>query len=292
MIRCPQARTLMGPYLYGSLDPDDLQRLESHVAACSSCRQALRALRATVAQIPRELLRPDDGATYRVRNRVLRQVEQTQAQARYTKGFLRSGWAAAAALCFFLLGLPLGAALFPRVETVTVVREQIREVPVVSAPVSGDSLSTPLSGAKQVTANASPKPRGLKPSRAAVRRSGATSNRATPLIPPPSQLTPLVDDQSGELTVDLSAPSLAPSVEPAALTLASPPAATPTPPASPSAGDSPSPPCGEDKPSPDPTVPPSPAADCSASPLADPSLAPDKPAPRPAAEAHPSSPSS
>jgi len=50
---CRQAVALMADYLDGRLPPDDVERLEAHLAACPHCSEYLAQLRVTIDALGR-----------------------------------------------------------------------------------------------------------------------------------------------------------------------------------------------------------------------------------------------
>ncbi|MBT2404262.1 MULTISPECIES: zf-HC2 domain-containing protein [unclassified Streptomyces] len=104
---------LLGPYVLGVLDDDEIRRVEEHVSGCVQCREevsALRKLEAVLGEVPEEAFidGPPQGGDLLLQ-RTLRQVRGEQAAVRRRRRGLAGLAAAASLAAVFWAGAQLGA---------------------------------------------------------------------------------------------------------------------------------------------------------------------------------------
>ncbi|MEV0664759.1 anti-sigma factor family protein [Actinomadura luteofluorescens] len=121
MTDCTEARTALGSYVLGALDPGERSRLEAHLEGCPACRDEL----AGMAGLPALLGRVDEAHLERVAGPPPELLDGLLARAaerrRSRFGRLgrlaggRAGWAplAAAACLLLVVGGLFGGLLFP-----------------------------------------------------------------------------------------------------------------------------------------------------------------------------------
>ncbi|NYD47302.1 anti-sigma factor RsiW [Actinomadura luteofluorescens] len=121
MTDCTEARTALGSYVLGALDPGERSRLEAHLEGCPACRDEL----AGMAGLPALLGRVDEAQLERVAGPPPELLDELLARAaerrrgrfgplgRLSGG--RAGWAppAAAACLLLVVGGLFGGLLFP-----------------------------------------------------------------------------------------------------------------------------------------------------------------------------------
>ncbi|MCX4524217.1 MULTISPECIES: zf-HC2 domain-containing protein [unclassified Streptomyces] len=103
---------LLGPYVLGVLDDEEVRRLEEHMTGCVRCREevtALREMEAVLGEVPEEafLDGPPQGGDLLLQ-RTLRQVRAEKTSARRRGGGLVGLAAAAALAAVFWAGTQLG----------------------------------------------------------------------------------------------------------------------------------------------------------------------------------------
>ncbi|KMO94714.1 zf-HC2 domain-containing protein [Streptomyces roseus] len=105
---------LLGPYVLGVLDGEDLRRVEEHMSGCVQCREevtALREMEAALGEVPAEafLDGPPQGGDLLLQ-RTLRQVRGEAAGERLRRRGLAGLAAAASLAAVFWAGAQLGSA--------------------------------------------------------------------------------------------------------------------------------------------------------------------------------------
>jgi anti-sigma-K factor RskA len=103
---------LLGPYVLGVLEGEDLRRVEEHVSGCVQCREevaALREMEAALGEVPAEafLDGPPQGGDLLLQ-RTLRQMRAEEAGARRRRAGLVGLAAAASLAAVFWAGTQLG----------------------------------------------------------------------------------------------------------------------------------------------------------------------------------------
>lgn len=136
---------LLGPYVLGVLDEDDVRRVEEHVGDCVRCREevaALREMEEVLGEVPEEafLEGPPQGGDLLLQ-RTLRQVRgERAASARRRVGL--AGLAVAASLAaVFWAGTQLGGD-----------REQVGALPAPPSPTASAVPSAPVPGTRVASA--------------------------------------------------------------------------------------------------------------------------------------------
>jgi len=82
MSNCHRTRDLMGPYLYGDLQDEELSFVEAHLATCPECRAEFAAARSAIALVPRNALDPSDDTRARVSAAVQRRAAEALSARR------------------------------------------------------------------------------------------------------------------------------------------------------------------------------------------------------------------
>ncbi|MFJ8014364.1 anti-sigma factor family protein [Streptomyces sp. NPDC096339] len=136
---------LLGPYVLGVLDDEDVRRVEEHMGGCVGCREevaALREMEAALGEVPAEafLDGPPQGGDLLLQ-RTLRQVRGELEGRRRRRTGLVSLAAAASLAAVFWAGTQLGSG-----------DEGALAVPPVPSPTVTTAPSTPVPGTKVVSA--------------------------------------------------------------------------------------------------------------------------------------------
>ncbi|WP_406180417.1 zf-HC2 domain-containing protein [Streptomyces sp. NBC_01006] len=143
---------LLGPYILGVLDEEEVRRVEEHMSGCVQCREevtALREMEAALGEVPAEafLDGPPQGGDLLLQ-RTLRQV-RGEASGERRRRWGIAGLAAAASLAaVFWAGAQLGSA------DGTPVAQPLPPTPSVSAQPSPPPAGTKVASATDARTNA------------------------------------------------------------------------------------------------------------------------------------------
>ncbi len=117
-MNCRKVKNLLGPYLYGDLEPSERDSVEDHLPTCEECQSNLEALRATVRRIPGDLFLPGEQTHNRVMAQCRDALVQTERQAAQPMNAMlgsRIVQVGITALLFFALGIWIGHQVGPPV---------------------------------------------------------------------------------------------------------------------------------------------------------------------------------
>ncbi|MCY0923228.1 MULTISPECIES: anti-sigma factor family protein [unclassified Streptomyces] len=134
---------LLGPYVLGVLDEQDVRRVEEHIGDCVQCREevtALREMEAALGEVPEEafLEGPPQGGDLLLQ-RTLRQVRNERASASRRRVGLAGLAAAASLAAVFWAGTQSGPG-------------QVQAVPPVPSPTVSATPSPPPPGTRVASA--------------------------------------------------------------------------------------------------------------------------------------------
>ncbi|MFD6876276.1 MULTISPECIES: anti-sigma factor family protein [unclassified Streptomyces] len=157
---------LLGPYVLGVLDEDDVRRVEEHLGTCSGCREevtALRELESVLGEVPEEafLDGPPQGGDLLLQ-RTLRQVRGERAAASRRRIAFVSVAAAASMAAVFWAGTRLGGDAGPGVALPPPPSPTVSAAP--SPPVAGTRVAsaTDRGTGARMTVQVTPAPKWVR----------------------------------------------------------------------------------------------------------------------------------